>query len=216
MLKKCSSCGRSFTLTGSGNRQKYCSKTCRNRGDGGLPTTGTEVGSNALKSKAAKTGFEDAWVNRLSRLEMEGPIALLIGEDLWRLWPSQTTKRADARHWRLSVKGVRDCRHPTAYTQGERRLPPSRASVYVSCLKWRHLSLAAVIASSPSNSAERKKKKLVVLHCAGYSDTITREAFKDLVASNRRYRKRNPVKRKPALRLVVNNPPADTRKEAAA
>ena len=62
----------------------------------------------------------------------------------------------------------------------------------------------------------KKVERVVVLHCAGYSDTIPREAFKDLVASNRRYRKRNPVKRKPALRLVVNNTPADTRKEAAA
>ena len=60
-------------------------------------------GSNPLKTKAAKTGFEDAWVARLSRLEMEGPIALLIDDDLWRLWPGAGT--ADARHWRLSVKG---------------------------------------------------------------------------------------------------------------
>ena len=119
MLKKCSSCGRSFTLTGSGNRQKYCSKTCRNRGDGGLPTTGTEVGSNPLKSKGAKTGFEGDWVDRLSRLEMEGPIALLVGDELWRLWPSETTKTADARHWRMSVKGVRDCSQDSTSSQGE-------------------------------------------------------------------------------------------------
>ena len=33
--------------------------------------------------------------------------------------------------------------------------------------------------------------KKVILHCAGYTDTIKRDTFKQLVASNRRYRKRN-------------------------
>jgi hypothetical protein len=58
----------------------------------------------------------------------------------------------------------------------------------------------------------RTRKKLVVLHCAGYTATITREAFKELIASNKRYRKRN----KPTLRLVVRNPkPASHLAEAA-
>ena len=83
MKKKCASCGAQFTLSGSGTRQKYC-PNCRKRGMG--QGWGFR-GSNPLKTKAAKTGFEDAWVARLSRLEMEGPIALLIDDDLWRLWP---------------------------------------------------------------------------------------------------------------------------------
>ena len=63
----------------------------------------------------------------------------------------------------------------------------------------------------------RKKKveKLVVLHCAGYTATIRREVFKELVASNKRYRKRS----KPTLRLVVSNPRTVSRlldQEAAA
>ena len=45
-------------------------------------------------------------------------------------------------------------------------------------------------------NVKRKKKveRFVVLHCAGYTDTIRREAFKELVASNKRYRKRNHIK----------------------
>ena len=66
-------------------------------------------------------------------------------------------------------------------------------------------------------NVKRKKKveKFVVLHCAGYTDTIKREVFKELVASNRRYRKRNQ-RRTPKLKLVVNNPPRVTIKEEAA
>jgi hypothetical protein len=52
---------------------------------------------------------------------------------------------------------------------------------------------------------KRKKKveKLVVLHCAGYTATIRRDTFKELVASNKRYRKRNQAK--PSLRLIVGS-----------
>ena len=64
-------------------------------------------------------------------------------------------------------------------------------------------------------TVKRKKKveKFVVLHCAGYTDTIRREAFKELVASNKKYRKRG---RTPKLKLVVNNPPRVTITEEAA
>ena len=69
-------------------------------------------------------------------------------------------------------------------------------------------------------TVKRKKKveKFVVLHGAGYTDTIKRDAFKALVATNRRYRRRNHItlRRKPLLKLVVNNPPADTSKAEAA
>ena len=59
---------------------------------------------------------------------------------------------------------------------------------------------------------KKKVEKLVVLHCAGYTATIKRDTFKELVASNKRYRKRN----KPTLRLVVSNPPRLLDLEAAA
>ena len=54
MKKKCLSCGVQFALSGSGKRQKYCSK-CARRGDGrgrGLPA------SKLLITKAAKIGSE--------------------------------------------------------------------------------------------------------------------------------------------------------------
>ena len=151
--------------------------------------------SNPLNTKVAKTGFEDAWVARLSRLEMEGPITLLIGDGLWRLWPG--TGKADARHWRLSVKGVRDA--ATA--------PPPRKEKLTTPIKGfpvrLMLEMEAPIIGCGSRlvtvqfrTVKRKKKveKFVVLHCAGYTDTIRREAFKELVASNKRYRKRNHIK----------------------
>jgi len=62
-------------------------------------------------------------------------------------------------------------------------------------------------------TVKRKKKveKLVVLHCAGYTDTMKRDAFKTLVAANKRYRNRPRN-----LKLVVSNPPRDTRTAEAA
>ena len=221
MQKMCLSCGISFSLSGSGRRQKYCQK-CATRATGQGRVSRP---SNSLKVKAAKTGFEDAWVDRLSRLEMEGPIALLVGEDLWRLWPSQTTRGADARHWRLTVKGVRDAA----------TIPPKRKEKPVAVIKGFRVRLVlemeapaigcgSRLVTVQFRTVRRRKKvsRLVELHCARYSDTITREAFKELVASNRRYRKRNAVERSllpsmgPVLKLVVNNPPADTTKEDAA
>jgi hypothetical protein len=53
MKKRCLSCGVQFTLSGSGKRQKYCSK-CARRGDGrgrGLPA------SKPLKTKGAEQHF---------------------------------------------------------------------------------------------------------------------------------------------------------------
>ena len=172
------------------------------------------MGSNPLKSMGAKTGFEGDWVERLSRLEMEGPIALLIGDELWRLWPGTGTRKADARHWRLSVKGVRDAATP----------PPKRKETPATPIKGFPVRLmfemeAPIIGCGNRlvtvQFRTRKKKKvekLVVLHCAGYTATIRREVFKELVASNRRYRQR----RRPTLRLVVSNPPRLLDHEAAA
>ena len=45
--------------------------------------------------------------------------------------------------------------------------------------------------------------KKVILHGGGYTATIKRDVFKELVASNKRYRKRNQAK--PSLRLIVGD-----------
>jgi hypothetical protein len=167
-----------------------------------------------LISKGAKRPFEDDWVARLSRLEMEGPIALLIGDELWRLWPGTGT--ADAREWRLAVKKVRD-----AVTR-----PPPSAEMPAPPIKGFPIRLilemeAPIIGSGNRlvtvqfRTAQRKKKieKFVELHCEGRTETIRREAFKALVASNKQYRQRNKPK---TLRLVVSNPPRFVEMEAAA
>ena len=56
--------------------------------------------------------------------------------------------------------------------------------------------------------------KRVVLHHADFTATIRRDVFEQLVASNNRYRNRN--RQRPTLKLVVNNPPRVTIKQAAA
>jgi hypothetical protein len=51
--------------------------------------------------------------------------------------------------------------------------------------------------------------KRVVLHDGAFTQAIKREVFKELVASNRRHRKRNaipPARSKPTLTLAIDNP----------
>jgi hypothetical protein len=57
--------------------------------------------------------------------------------------------------------------------------------------------------------------KNVLLHHNGYTATMKRADFKDLLAANKRYRKHNRLP-PPGLRLVVSNPkPVDSLEEAA-
>jgi hypothetical protein len=60
MKKKCLSCGVQFTLSGSGKRQKYCSK-CSRRRNGRVRGL---LGSNPLKAKAAKAVREQVLAQR--------------------------------------------------------------------------------------------------------------------------------------------------------
>ena len=73
--------------------------------------------------------------------------------ELWRLWSSQTTKTADARHWRMSVKGVRDA----ATIPPPRKEKPAAAPVKGVRVRlvprWKLPLSGAVVASSPSNFA---------------------------------------------------------------
>ena len=102
MKKRCCSCGCTFTLSGSGKRQKYCSE-CSKQG-----VAHKHAASNPLNIKGAEKPFEEAWVDRLNRLkDHEGPIALLGSNgELWRLWPRCEKEKTEARHWRLFLKGV--------------------------------------------------------------------------------------------------------------
>ena len=154
MKKRCCSCGCTFTLSGSGKRQKYCSE-CAKRGDGrvwGLS------GSNPLNIKGAEKPFEEAWVDRLNGLkDHEGPIALL-GPDgqLWRLWPRVEKEKTEARHWRLFVRGRHQCNDISTSKERQRhQLHHLGASGSVSALTLRKSFKCsdAVGASSPVSFA---------------------------------------------------------------
>jgi hypothetical protein len=79
MKKKCLACGEQFALSGSGKRQKYCSR-CARRGDGrgrGLP------GSKALKTKGAE---KHLWPP-IPPAPTESPIQFTTPEgDKGRIW----------------------------------------------------------------------------------------------------------------------------------
>ena len=98
MKKKCLSCGAQFALSGSGKRQKYCSK-CARRGDGrvrGLP------GSNPLKTKPAKTVREQV----LAQRDKPNPISFITPDGRkGRVWLGAAGV-GDDRHWRVNLKDL--------------------------------------------------------------------------------------------------------------
>ena len=56
MKKRCCSCGSTFTLSGSGKRQKYCAE-CAKRGDGRVwGLSGTDPGIAKAKDRGVKFG----------------------------------------------------------------------------------------------------------------------------------------------------------------
>ncbi|HEX2447097.1 MAG TPA: hypothetical protein VHK26_02785 [Methyloceanibacter sp.] len=101
MRKKCLSCGAQFVLSGSGKRQRYCSK-CAKRGDGrgrGLP------GSNPLKAKAAKTVREQV----LAQRDKPNPISFVTPHGRkGRVWLGAAGV-GDDRHWRVNLKEWKRC-----------------------------------------------------------------------------------------------------------
>ena len=95
--KKCLSCGVHFALSGSGRRQKYCSK-CAKRRDGrgrGLP------GSKPLKTKAAKTVSEidlGSFVLAQIKGQARQPVSFTTpDDDRVRIWTSDHTGRKGDR-----------------------------------------------------------------------------------------------------------------------
>ena len=197
MKKRCCSCGCTFTLSGSGKRQKYCSE-CAKRGDGrvwGLSA------SNPLNIKGAEKPFEEAWVDRLNGLkDHEGPIALL-GPDgqLWRLWPTVEKEKTEARHWRLFARGVTNAMTPP---------PPRKTKAPASPPKGFRLRLCIdtekelqVLGCGWRIVTCQFRGNNVLLHHNGSVASMKRQAFRDLVSANRRLRRKRPK-----LRLVVSNP----------
>lgn len=98
MKKKCLSCGAQFTLSGSGKRQKYCSK-CARRGDGrvrGLPNP------NRLKTKPAKTVHEQV----LPQRDKPNPISFITADGRrGRVWLAAAGV-GDDRHWRVNLNDL--------------------------------------------------------------------------------------------------------------
>jgi hypothetical protein len=204
MRKRCASCGRSFTLTGSGKRQKYCSKTCRNHGNRIGPLAGTEGGSNPLIPKGAEATFEKDWIARLKHLQdPQGPIALLgpAGE-LWRLWPGRPnpseTSASMARHWRLSAKGVLNDTTPPPPRKAKDPAPPKGLRVRL-CIESE--SELQVLGCGWRIVTCQFRGDSVLLHHNGSVASMSRQAFTNLVSANRCLRRKRLK-----LRLVVSNP----------
>ncbi len=97
MKKKCLSCGVQFALSGSGKRQKYCSKCARRGGwsGRGLPA------SKALKTKGAEKHF---WTSiplgpNLSPIQFTTPEG-----DKGRIWVSDRKDReGEDVYWRSAI-----------------------------------------------------------------------------------------------------------------
>jgi hypothetical protein len=109
MRKKCISCSASFTLSGSGKRQKYCSK-CARRGDGQVRGLS---GSNLLKTKGAGDGFSAPMpppeMGQFIRQSIEAqkgqpnPISFTSPDGhKGRVWLAKKII-GDDRHWRVHV-----------------------------------------------------------------------------------------------------------------
>ena len=165
-----------------------------------------------MNIKGAWKAFEEAWVARLDVLkDHEGPIALLgPDERLWRLWPRVEKEKTEARHWRHFIRGVTNAMTP----------PPPRKTKAPALLP-RGFRLRLCI----DNEKELQvlgcgwrivicqfRGHMILLHHHKNVATMKREAFSDVVAANRRLRRKRPK-----LRLVVfNSEPRITETKQAA
>src|SRR5262245_8663959 len=98
MKKKCLSCGVPFALSGSGKRQKYCSK-CARRGDGG--------GRGLPASKPLKTnGAEKHLWTPIPPRPNGSPIQFTTPEGekgrIWS-WEDRTQIEGEEVFWRSAV-----------------------------------------------------------------------------------------------------------------
>ena len=119
-----------------------------------------------------------------------------------------------ARNWRpetlwLSVKGVKDSMIPPPPRTPKDQSAPKGFRVRLGSETERELR---VLGCGWRIVTCQFRGENVHLHHNGYTATMERKAFKELLAANRRLRRKRP-----ALRLVASNPPKATAvKEAAA
>ena len=223
MKKKCLSCGVQFALSGSGKRQRYCSK-CARRGDGGVRGL---PGSNPLKTKPAKTVREQV----LAQHDKPNPTSFITPDGRrGRVWLGDAGV-GDERQWRVNLKdlpaekqcGFTDTRRDTAdiiRIEGSSHIPltrlkpnpPERDRACVEPDIWPRpwgykvrLYIAAEKELQELGCGWRiviveLDGPLVRLHHNGRIATMKRDAFKALLARNKR-------PKRPQLKLVVSNPP---------
>jgi hypothetical protein len=229
MKKKCLSCGVQFALSGSGKRQKYCSK-CARRGDGrgrGLPA------SNPLKTNGAE---KHLWTPIPPR-QIGSPIQFTTPEgDKGRIWISDRKDRAgEDVYWRSAIA---EAKKEAALVGKENEVNRSRFDSPVDLVNGRLrgkgelrkailetelvpplrgflVRLYFELEAPDIGCGQRlvlcqfkgEEVRLYHYHEDGqwmHSTTISRDVFKDLVAANKRHR----IKAKrPQLKLVVSNPP---------
>ncbi|HSJ77914.1 MAG TPA: hypothetical protein VK913_04180, partial [Erythrobacter sp.] len=213
MKKKCLSCGVQFALSGSGKRQKYCSK-CARQGIGrgrGLP------GSNPLKTKPAKTVREQV----LAHCDKPNPISFITPDGRkGRVWLGAAGV-GDDRHWRVNLNEL-----PTEKrcAFGDQRKAATADIVRIE--RNSHIPLTRINPDPPARDlhgvqqdiwprpwgykvrlyieAEKELQELgcgrrtviveldgprVLLHHNGRTATMKRDAFKALLARNKRPRR---------------------------
>ena len=223
MKKKCLSCGLPFALSGSGKRQRFCSK-CARRGIAGVRGFS---GSNPLKIRPAKTVREQV----LAQRHKPNPISFITPDGRKaRVWLGGAGV-GDDRYWRVNLKCLpaeRRCgfTEPRMATSDIIRIegsphirltrlhpnPPARDPACVQPDTWpRPLGYKIQV----HIEAEGELQELgcgwrtivvelagsrVYLHHNGRTATMKRDAFKAFLARNKR-------PKRPRLKLVVSNPP---------
>src|SRR5262245_53302851 len=222
MKKKCLSCGVQFALSGSGKRQKYCSKCARR----GTARVRGSSGSNPLKAKAAKTVCEQV----LAQCDKPNPISFVTPDGRkGRVWLG-TAGVGDDRHWRMNLKDLptetrRSFAEPRKATsdviciEGSSHIPlmrpnpnpPARDPASVQPDIWPrpwgykiHLYIEAeeelqVLGCGWRNVIVELNGPRVHLHHNGRTATMKRDAFNALLARNKR-------RKRPQLKLVASSP----------
>jgi hypothetical protein len=219
MQKRCLSCGAQYALSVSGKRQKYCSP-CSRRGivrGRGLPASNllkTKAAKSADPGRYVRLQVEAQkdQPNPVSFTTIEGRKG--------RVWLGETKDGGDDRLWRVSLSNpevvTKDCgftvprKAPADIVALEGNaaipltrlepLPPHRELPQPDIWPWPRAMLVSIYIE-----AERELQELgcgqrivaieidgpvVHLEHNGRRVTMKRGAFKELIASNKRYRKR--------------------------
>jgi DNA-directed RNA polymerase subunit RPC12/RpoP len=231
LKKKCLSCGRSFDLSGSGKRQKYCSR-CARRGmvrGRGLP------GTKRLKTKAAKTacGFDlGSFVLAQIQCQASQPGSFITSDgDRIRIWTSdRKDRKGEEVYWRVNLKEILRQQRCSFSEPSEAtsdiiriecsrvpltRLKPNFAARDPNCVQpdswprpWGYKVRLYIEAEKELQELGCGWRNIIVeldgpsvhLHYNGRTATMKRDAFKALLARNKR-------PKQPHLKLVVSNPP---------